>query len=368
MIQTIFQDKSRLGATIYALFLVVLISSASNSIFAQGIEPFEDETIDILAPKEFCKPGVADKSKGAGLFLEWRAVRPQDFLVTETGAEAEQVRDRWRAGIKFPVVRRSDLQIVLGYSYRNEEFAFSSQTSDFQDSFIGLIDDRTLLSNQFNINIVKPTNDIHYLIGRFGMRYRGDYENFISVSSTFLSYEFAAGFGKKISNDKEWSIILAGDIDKSGLRMLPFFIYNKNLSSKFGVELTLPAKMRWRYNLDPGTLLLFDTEYKVTSYILDNTKAEEQNLYNPLDFDDSHLAFRHAEVEISFNIQKHLFSWIWASAKVGYQISRSSRFEVAKTREELFNINLGNAPVLEFEIFLYPSPYCKKDFIKTTRI
>jgi hypothetical protein len=353
---------------VHALLASMLMLISQLDMYAQGIEPFEDETIDILGPKEFCKPGIADKSKGAGLYLEWRAVRPQDFIVTETGAEAEQVRDRWRAGIKVPIVRRSNLQVVLGYSYRNEEFAFSSTTSDFEDSFIGLIDDRTLLSNQFNINIVKPTNNINYLIGRFGMRYRGDYGNFISVSSTFLSYEFAAGFGRKISQDTEWSIILAGDIDKSGLRMLPFFIYHQNITEKFGVELSLPSKMRWRYNLRPGTLLLFDTEYKLTSYILDNTQAQELNLYNPMIHGGSHLAFRHAEVEISFNVQKHIFSWFWTSAKIGYQISRNSKFEVANTRDELFRINLGNAPVLEFELFIYPSPYCKKDFIKTTRI
>ena len=178
----------------------------------------------------------------------------------------------------IPVMHKSKYAIVLGPHYRTEQLEINSngenpmhQMSDWKLRSVGL-DMRSYFTLNANAFLVVASQ----------VNKSGSLAN-IPLGDVPFNYSFTAVYLKKKSADKE--IGLGFMVSKNrNLTFLPVLVYNYNYAPNAGIEISLPKKIAWRYNISPKDILYFKSEAVSRSYYIAEGN-DETGQFRKIDLD-----------------------------------------------------------------------------------
>lgn len=285
--------------TLLFVFSILIVFSLSAQDISDNLTT---ETMSSL-----CKPGVIHKSPGKGLLINYMTY--PNYQITAPGARTPveiENNNRLLYKLKIPVFNRPGLKFLVGGQYMSERFNFTNnQTDDF--AFFDRLNSTTFKSAEGAVYFSKSLNHQHFITIKASARFSGDYDKFVSIEDRYAVYRVVGLFGIKKRDDMEYGF---GFLYSNGFRKtvaLPFGFFNRTFNDKWGIELGIPVSLKARYNIKPGSLMLFGADYASRSYSIDVYQSEPA-VYH----------FRRSAIEFSAAWQKRFTKWTWLEFKVGY--------------------------------------------------
>ena len=206
----------------------------------------------------------------------------------------------------LPVVHNSKFAMAIGPQYRTEQLEFESHDenpvhalSHWNLRYIGA-DIRSMISLtssswlMFNVNANKSGNINDYRLNQYP-----------------LNYTFSGAFLKKKSGDQEFGAGLLVNKGFTGVTVLPILIYHYNFSKKTGIEISLPYKAAFRYNISSSDILYAKAESLNRDYLIRSENAQ--------------CSFRTINVDMGVAYNKTFSKLIGAEAFIGYRQNITNR-------------------------------------------
>jgi len=297
--------------------------------------------------KCFCKPGVANKFRAKGLSLSYgintggsyEAAGNSSFLDTPSSLNR---LSNFEFKIKIPLLLKEQTRVLLGYQYYSEFYEFERVGSDFEATFQNL-DNNNLKKNSYSIILSHSLDEDNYLGVRYSYSLNGNYDGWMEFGSRYAIHKLIGIYGFKKSDDFEWGLGLIFSKSFRRTNALPFLLYNRNFSDKWGIESVFPANVFLRYNIDPSSICAIGLEYGSQSFRLSVDDTIPQDY-----------AFNHSELSLVWSLERHLTSWIWANIKLGYQRNFSSDFEARSATTIPFFAAPNDGFFFNFGFFVSP--------------
>jgi hypothetical protein len=280
------------------------------SISAQDIS--DNLTTETMA--DLCKPGVINKSPGKGLLLSYMSY-PNYQISAPTSRTPLEISDNNRLlfKLKIPFINKPGMKVLLGAQYFSEKLNFEdNKTDDFP--LFDRLNTATLKSAEGAFYLSKSLSSQHFITVKASARFSGDYDKFLSIDNRYAIYRVVGLFGIKKTEDTEYGF---GFLYSHGFRKtvaLPFGFFNRTFSDKWGIELGIPVSLKARYNIKPGSLLLFGADYASRSYSID-VNQPDPSVYH----------YRRSAIEFSVAWQKRFTDWTWLEFKAGYARNLTSK-------------------------------------------
>ncbi|MCB9266402.1 MAG: hypothetical protein H6558_15340 [Lewinellaceae bacterium] len=302
----------------------------------------------------YCQPGIRNTSRSKGLELAYSyfgggAYKAQDSLLSSPLTEFRN-HNYLKFSLKAPLVNKDNLKVLLSYSYFAEVHDIKRFGPDFGQVFREL-NGIKLKSATLGAIIAKSLGEYHYLAFRFRLAANGNYPGLGRYfEDRYAIYKFYGIYGIKPSEDFEWGIGLAYSKSFRRNSIIPFLLFNRNLSDKWGIEAVLPANAFLRYNLGHGDILLLGVEYDSQSY-----RLTMPSLTNG----QSDFAMNHSEVLASARAEHKFADWIWGNFKFGYRFNFSTDFEAKSPGTTPFNVDPSNSFFFQVGFFLSPPDHLR---------
>jgi hypothetical protein len=343
------------------IVLMFLILSMSAGLAAQPTARLVRDTAE--APRSqsgdwYCSPGVVNKSRGRGIDIGYMLrnggmVRPDENLSGQRPGELD-LFEAITIKLKAPLINKPSFKLLAGFSYEPEKYIFSSipitnTFSAFSPSFSDVfhdLDTRVLKQSAISLYSIHSLNDRHYIGLRARAGYNGDYGGLISFDDRYASYMASAVFGFKRSARFEYGFGLNFSHDFRRTLVLPFIVYNRTFSPKWGIEAVFPAVVQGRHNLNRETILLFGYEYNSQSYAVD--------IQNSFNGEITHYHLGHSEFLLGASLERQIVPWVWLNLKAGYQINLHTRFDAVTPNAFTYRALPANAPYLRLGVFISP--------------
>ena len=288
-----------------------------------------------------CKPGVAHKSPGQGLSLEYGLLYDQDQEKNEAGEDI-RAYERINMKLKLPIVLKENFKVLIGVSHRLEDFQFGIQSAENIGIQSFSYFDRQLKKSAFNVMALRSLTPKHYLIFIAEASFNGDFAQVYNFDKRYALYKAAGILGIKKNENEELGLGLSVAAGFRGTSIYPFIVYNKTFNDKWGLESILPVKVHLRRNFNHGNLLLIGAQFLSRSYSIDLDNSPT---------DPFHLTRQ--EIMVSAAWQKQLKGWLWASASTGYIFSLSNRVrDVHNT--DMVKLNGDSGVFAKVGLFLSP--------------
>lgn len=335
----------------FILFSFLLLSI---SVQAQVIpDVLGQDVVEAANVDCFCSPGIRNKSRSRGLELAYQFTGSSVFEEEKEPllpplSELEHL-NRLILKLKAPVLLKDDLKILIGTSYRPETYSISRVGTDYQ-SEITHLNDEVFKSTSFSAIVSKSIDSTHYAVLRVKARFNGDYDGFVNFDKRYTIYTFYGAYGFKPSDDLEWGFGLSAS---TGFRRkfiaFPFFIYNRNFNTQWGIEAMLPAVIKLRYNHSPKTIFSGGINYSSRTYSIG---VDRDPLLEGNPFSDYH--FRHAELQGGIEVEQQIVPWVWLNVKTGYQKNFTTEFEGINGNDNDFLLSPTGSPFFRIGLFISP--------------
>jgi len=131
------------------------------------------------------------------------------------------------------------------------------------------------------------------------------------------------------------------------LGLYPILHYNKQITERFGFEMTLPVKTEFRYQINPKNYLFFLNRLSGDNYILNFDEFENQGLF-----------LGKSNFVSMLTIEKEIYDFLWFSfsagvrANINFDLSEETR--LIRSRAPLLTNQLALAPLINIGIFIVP--------------
>ena len=319
--------------------------------------------------QEFAVPSVLGGGPSKGVVAHYE--RLGNFSIdtklrdrTPEGAAKTTVTKNARAFIKAyaPLINHPHLKLLLGLNYDREEFKFKDPNAS---NFYRNLEDKGLKVIGMQLAAIRPVDNVHWYIARVKGELNGDYTSgelnvpdYLKMSAEFI-------YGWKRSPNFAWGI--GGQLGYTFGRqsIYPVILYNRTWNPRWGVEALFPARVSFRYNASPSTLLF--AGYTVDGYNY-NIKLRQ-----PLDNSLETLILRQTELKPRVRVEREIYDFIWFGLEAGYRYNASFNAldENANQgwsllrrspRPRIIDNTLGGAPYAALEVFLVPP----RKFLKKT--
>jgi hypothetical protein len=231
----------------------------------------------------------------------------------------------------IPILNKKSFTLLAGPQYRSEQIeAENIQVSE--DNF----------KQMCNWNLRFWGVDLRSIITRgenswLALSVNVNQSGTLHDQSSYMpfGYTSSAVFIKRKSANKE--IGYGGMINWSvnRLTVLPVFIFNYNFSSKSGIEISLPHKMAWRYNVSATDRLYLKSEATSRSYFV---AGEDIAPFN----------FRRTDLSVGVSYNKQITRLIGVEAFGGY------RKNIAHLLPEDITLVKPSGYTFSFEVYLRP--------------
>jgi hypothetical protein len=283
------------------LFIFGIISA--STLFAQDIS--DNLTTETMS--DLCRPGVINKSPGKGLLISYQSYPSYQISTPNSRTPVEiSGNNRFLTKLKIPIINQIGTKVLIGGQYLREDFSFENNfTKDYP--LFDRLNSTTMKSAEGAVYLSKSLNRYHFITIKASARFSGDFDSFVSLDNRYAMYRFVALFGIKKTEDTEYGF---GFLYSNGFRRtvaLPFGFFNKTFNDRWGLELGIPVSMKARFNMKPGSLMLFGADFASRAYSLD-VEQPEPSIFH----------FRRAAIEFSTAWQRRFTDWTWLEFKVGY--------------------------------------------------
>lgn len=126
----------------------------------------------------------------------------------------------------------------------------------------------------------------------------------------------------------------------------PLFIYQKQLTPKWYLDLTLPKSVSMRYKGSSKNYFITKTEFRGWRYNLTEAVPEE----------NKSLTLQRADLQFSFSWEHEIHDWLWFGASAGY--NKNLRYFLAekgdRRRNAIVQLRSKDALFTKFSFFIVP--------------
>jgi hypothetical protein len=206
----------------------------------------------------------------------------------------------------LPVVHTQKFSLALGPQYRTEQLELQSDG----ENAIHMLSNWNLRYASVDMKGMVSLDSTSWLVFGGNVNKSGNFNNY-SFKSFPFNYTASAAWLRKTSANKEYGAGLIVNKSFTGITILPILIYHYNFSKKTGVELSIPYKMAFRYNLTSSDII--------------SAKAEAANRNYMIRLDDSQCSFRRIDVDMGIAYNKSFGKLIGIEAFAGYRQNISNR-------------------------------------------
>ncbi len=315
--------------------------------------PVVDIDVDAVEVKSYCQPGVKNKSRSKGLVINYGS-RGSGQLVNskQDASDLNNEYSKWdnlEIKLKAPLLLKDNFKILVGYKYYQEGFNFTEiGTAHFP--VISNLNDSKLKSSSFSLILNKSLDERRYLAFQLRYNVSGNFGGIAKFNDRYAAYRGLAIYGVKPSDDLEWGIALTVSKNFRRFNVIPFFLFNKNFSPKWGLEALLPGFVYLRNNISPSSIMLGGIEFGNKNFRLDIPQDGGE------DFD---YAYNQSHLKAVLKYEQRIVPWVWVGANVGYQYNLNTRFEGKNNNTTDFFLRARNAPFFNLSLFI--SPHTKDD-------
>ena len=219
---------------------------------------------------------------------------------------------------RVPVLHKPNHAIVLTANYRTEQLEYK----DAGDNPLHLLSSWNLRSIGVDLKSVLKLNTTSWLISGVHVNQSGNLRD--SPKPIPLNYTFSTLYLEKKSDTKEVGMGIITNIGFDRVVFLPVLVFNYTYSSKGGIEISLPRKIAWRYNLSSTDIL----------YIKSETAARGYYIYA----DNYEAIFRRTDIDNGIAYNKQINKLIGVEAFGGYRVNIGGRLpqEVVPVKQSGF--------------------------------
>jgi hypothetical protein len=230
----------------------------------------------------------------------------------------------------IPIVLKSRFALAIGPHYRTEELELKRAADNVDDRMASW----KLRAIGVDIKSCFALDSTSWLMNTANISQSGNIQG-NSHSNIPITYTISSTFMKRKSNNKEIGFGLM--INKSrSLLVLPVFVYNYNFSAKHGLEISLPHKIAWRFNLSPTDIIYLKAEANIRTYFIRNAAVANLELFRRID----------ADMGVTYN--KQITKLIGAELFAGYRQNFSYHLP-----EDIIAVK-NSGFVASFEIYIRP--------------
>ncbi|NIJ54385.1 DUF6268 family outer membrane beta-barrel protein [Dyadobacter arcticus] len=207
----------------------------------------------------------------------------------------------------LPVVKSKRVTILLGPSYRTEQFELKTPGENPIKNMQGW----NLRSYGLDLNSLIKLDSTSWLITTSHMNRSGNIAE-LSFKQIPINFTMSASFLRKKSVNKE---VGAGIMVNQSFRttILPIFILNYNYSEQGGFEVMLPKRIAWRNNLSANDILYIKAESVTRTYYL-----------NPLGNNEPDVC-RRVDIDMGLTYNRKIGSYVGVELSAGYRKNLSSK-------------------------------------------
>jgi hypothetical protein len=206
----------------------------------------------------------------------------------------------------LPIFHKPTFSMAIGPQYRTEQLEFEGENENVANS----LSHWNLRYAGADLRSMVSLNPSSWLMFNINANKSGNFGDY-SFSKYPVNYTLSVAYVKKKSNNKEFGAGLLVNNSFTGVTVLPILIYHYNFSKNTGIELNLPYKMAWRYNISESDILF--------------VKAEAQNRNYLIHIEDETCSFRSINLDMGVAYNKAFSKLIGAEAFIGYRQNVSNR-------------------------------------------
>ncbi len=303
----------------------------------------------------YCAPQIEGLPRSKGIVAEYEQVLSYNIRATsdkENIGNSDEVKvnghQRIQYKVKVPLLNSESMKIILGFQYFVEQFEFEkAENSDY--ALFRSLEDRNLRSIGLSTYLVKSFRGDNYAMLRLRGSLNGDYGRDISPASDFVKFSITPLYGWKKNSKLSYGIGLSYGYTFGRASIYPVFAYNRTFNEHLGVEATLPASIRLRWNISPKDLFYIGAKVGGSSYRIRFADSTVFGEYKTLELQRS-------EVKFFLNYDREIYDFIWFGASAGIRQNVNFRLREDPTRRATTIIegNLDAAPFVNVSLFLVP--------------
>jgi len=287
---------------------------------------------------------VLNQSPAKGLLLDYTQLGGFNYKGPNNNSQVAE-SDRLELKLRIPILLKERTKVLLGLQYFQESYEFEEDGLLESNFVFQRLNERVLKKSRLSLSAGHALNSKFYTAFRLEASYSGDYQGIINMDNRFATYRATAALGYKKSERLTYGIGTYYSNSFRRTQILPFAFYNQTFSDKFGLEFTIPVKLKARYNINDRSLLLFGPQYQSQTYSLDV----------PNEHGDLSIAhFRRQAIDWGATYQYNIDGWTWLQVGMGYLTNFNTRVEdpMAGTA---FGIQPGDGAYLKVGLFLSPT-------------
>lgn len=296
------------------IYLLAIFQCVCGSLMAQYLKP----GLPGMAPMRFI---TIKNTHAPGRVYQGINGNGRTYTVEDTYFKA------W-----IPAVVTSRFALAIAPHYRTELFELKEDES----SIIERPSVWKLRSAGIEIKSLIRLNDSSWLISTGNFIKSGDVAGSKLLNAP-LSFTVSSVYLKRYSANTEFGFGLMANKANNFL-VLPVIVYNHNFSSRSGIEISLPHKLAWRYNLSKSDIFYAKAEASTRSYYISSPSSLKGEL------------FRRIDVDLGVAYNKQFTSFMGVELFAGYRQNVSS----ALPHDVKAITNSGW--VGSFEIYFTPPP------------
>jgi len=227
-----------------------------------------------------------------------------------------------RLEANFPVVSTNKVIFSLGGAYSEQNYVFNKEVESavanpmFQTLKNGSIRNLSIVGTLF-----KPFDEKNFLLTQVLGEYAGDW-NFIRWQNpAFIKVSATAIYGRKTNERKMWGLGLTRTYRAGEVNYLPVFLFNYTApSEKWGLEMLLPARADFRYNISKRNIIKVGLELEGTSYRLNdrNSYFADNALFQGKA--TNKLELRRSDIRLRAIWDFPVKNFYWLSLSAGYRL------------------------------------------------
>jgi len=328
----------KLNILAFLFFLPAIMFSQNDSL---GVEE-EEEDFDKYANlsikdgsknKAFCSSKILAQTPNRLIGIGYEVFSPfklstfnlEDSLGNVIEKQDNQVllSHGMRLEANFPVVSTNKVIFSLGGAYSEQNYVINKEVeSEISNPIFSTLKNGSIRNLSIVGTLFKPFDEKNFLLTQVLGEYAGDW-NFIKWQNpAFIKLSVTAIYGRKTNERKMWGVGLTRTYRAGEVNYLPVFLFNyTSKSEKWGLEMLLPARADFRYNISKRNISRAGIELEGTSYRLNdrNRNFADNPLFQGKATD--RLELRRSDIRLRAIWDFPMKDFYWLSVSVGYRLA-----------------------------------------------
>ena len=232
-----------------------------------------------------------------------------------------------RAEATFPVVSTNKILFSLGGNYVEQRYSLKALPAGEVNPMHQTLSEGSIRNLSGIATLFKPLNERNFILAQLQGDYAGDWSLTQWHNPKFIKVSGAVIYGFKSENNRRmWGLGLTRTYRAGEVNYLPLFMFNyTNPSEKWGIEMLLPARADYRYNISKRNIIRAGLELEGSSYRLSDRNGHIASALVLQDTsakvgDFNKLELRRSDIRLRAMWDFPIKDFYWLSVSVGYRL------------------------------------------------